>query len=253
MKEYILDGEKYRFDGKRWVDSNGVSAPSGLYGSLNLLLLEDEDLISMSDTELLNYASNIKEGENYSLAIRAMEILIDRADRNIVKSVLPRLTSCYRKMGRIEEAIELAESYIAKPALNMVSNALLTSLGAAYCDIEEYSKARECANRAYAMSAAHPSPELKSLFGRINQLDEIYSWPSENEQIEIVSMHSVQKVEKPIILQEPKKIEFSESVEREAMNRIWKAIPASNREKYYGDFEIVCNSLKVGELTLKEE
>lgn len=254
MKEYTLDGEKYRFSGKRWVDSNGVAAPSGLYGRLNSLLLQGEDLSSKDDIELLNYASNVKEGENYSLAIRAMEILIDRADADIVKSVLPRLTSCYRKMGRIEEAIEIAESYLTNPALKMASNALFTSLGAAYCDIEEYSKARECANRAYAMSAAHPSPELKSLYGRINQLDETYTWSTENEQIKGMSVQSVHKVEEPIIiLQETKKIEFSKSAEREAMNRIWKAIPISDREKYYDDFEIVCNSLKAGELTLKEE
>lgn len=240
LKEYILDGEKYYFSGKRWIDSNGLAVPSSMLGRLNLFLINEDAIFSASDSELLQYAANVKEGENYSLAIRAMEILLDRADANIVKSVLPRLTSCYRKVGRIEDAIGLAEGYIANRAVNVATDALFTSLGAAYCDIGEYDKARDCASRAYAMSAGNASVELSNLYGRIDKYDEGTSSFSKRKQVEKESVS---------VAIEMKKVEFSDSLEREAMNRIWKAIPAEDRTKYYDDFEIVCNGLKNGKLT----
>ena len=49
-----------------------------------------------------------------------------------------------------------------------------------------------------------------------------------------------------------KRVEFSDSLEREAMNRIWKAIPPASRKKHYSDFDIVCRSLKSGNLTSLE-
>lgn len=240
LKEYILDGEKYYFSGKRWTDSNGLAVPSSMLGRLNLFLINDDAIFSASDSELLQYAANVKEGENYSLAIRAMEILLDRANADVVKSVLPRLTSCYRKVGRIEDAIGLAEGYIANRAVNVATDALFTSLGAAYCDIGEYDKARDCANRAYAMSAGNASVELSNLYGRIDKYDEGISSSSRQKHMETESV---------LVVKEVKKVEFSNSLERKAMNRIWKAIPVTDRAKYYDDFEIVCKGLKNGKLT----
>lgn len=253
LKIYVLDGEEYYFNGKRWTDSNGMVVPSSILGRLNLFLINDDEFLSASDSELLQYASNVKEGENYSLAIRAMEILIDRANVDIVRSVLPRLTSCYRKMGRAEDAIGLAEGYLANPALNVATEALYTSLGAAYCDIEEYEKARKYANRAYAMSSGNASPELGSLYGRMNKYDEVNTTSSKKERIRKEDTVVQQEPVKPMVLQEVRRVEFSGSREREAMNRIWKAIPAAERSKYYGDFETVCTSLKSGQLTVLED
>ena len=241
MKEYTLDGEKYYFNGKRWIDSDGLAVPSFVAGRLNLFLINDDVMFSASDNELLQYAANIKEGENYSLAIRAMEILLDRGNADIVKSVLPRLTSCYRKVGRIEDAIGLAEGYIANRAAHVVTDALFTSLGAAYCDIGEYDKAKDYANRAYAMNGGIVSSvELSNLYERIDKFGE--------RTISSAKRKSVGR-ENGSDVKELKKVEFSDSLEREAMNHIWKAIPAEDRTRYYDDFEIVCNGLKKGKLT----
>lgn len=253
MKEYILDGETYYFNGKRWLDARGLVVPSGLLGKLNSILLKDVDLFSKSDDELLNYAASVKEGENYSLAIKAMEILVDRADASIVKSVLPRLTSCYRKMGRTQDAINLAEEHLEKYGTYMKSPALFTSLGAAYCDVEDYSKARECANRAYAMSGRYASGELHALYGRINKFDEAHTTQTEKKEIKEAIEENSRKTNETIVrIQEPKVVQFSESLEREAINRIWRAIPFTDREDFCEDFEIICNSLKSGKLTSKE-
>ena len=241
MKEYTLDGEKYYFNGKRWIDSDGLVVPSFVAGRLNLFLINDDAMFSASDNELLQYAANIKEGENYSLAIRAMEILLDRGNADIVKSVLPRLTSCYRKVGRVEDAIGLAEGYIANRTAHVETDALFTSLGAAYCDIGEYDKAKDYANRAYAMNGGIVSSvELSNLYERIDKCEERTSSSSKRKSVERENVLDVKEL---------KKVEFSDSLEREAMNHIWKAIPAEDRAKYYDDFEIVCNGLKKGKLT----
>lgn len=172
MKEYILDGEKYRFNGKRWIDSRGFIAPTGLYGKLNALLSKDNDFETMTDEELLDYAAKVKEGENFTLSIKALETLIERENKSMLRSALPRLTSCYRKMGRVDDAIALAEKYLSNKEFYVASPALYTSLGAAYCDIDNYEMARACANKAYALDGGKGSGELSALYGRINKFDE---------------------------------------------------------------------------------
>lgn len=90
MKEYMYEGEKYYFNGKRWVDSRKLEVPRGIVGKLNMLLQDDMDFENMKDEELLKFASNIKEGENYQLAIKALETLMDRVGAKEVKLILPR-------------------------------------------------------------------------------------------------------------------------------------------------------------------
>ena len=48
LKEYILDGEKYYFNGKRWIDSDGLLVPSFIIGRLNLFLINDDEMFSAS-------------------------------------------------------------------------------------------------------------------------------------------------------------------------------------------------------------
>ena len=51
----------------------------------------------------------------------------------------------------------------------LLSPALCTSVAAAYCDIKDYKKAKDCADKAYAMSGGKAAGELAAVYGRIRK------------------------------------------------------------------------------------
>lgn len=59
-------------------------------------------------------------------------------------------TSCYRRMGQSQKAIDFWMNNKSIFQEFTESVALLTSLAAAYCDVKDYKKAKYCADRAYA-------------------------------------------------------------------------------------------------------
>ena len=52
-----------------------------------------------------------------------------------------------------------------------IRRGILTSLAAAYCDIEKIEEARKYANKAKAISANNRSPELINVYARIKRLE----------------------------------------------------------------------------------
>ena len=50
---------------------------------------------------------------------------------------------------------------------DIISVPLLTSAAAAYCDMGDYVRARQCCNRAYFHSNKNPSNELRMVYKRI--------------------------------------------------------------------------------------
>ena len=260
MSEYIYEGEKYYFTGKKWLAKNRIEVPLAVVSKLNNILLGKLDLASMSNESLVKFAIDLKEGENNQLAIKVMELLLSRNDFSIIKNIMPRLVSCYRKVGKSEEAIRKAEAYNSMYKGRLTSHALLTTLAAAYCDIENYEEARKYANRARVMEGEDASEELISVYCRIKKYD---GGVTMKDTYEDVPDYNTEKFDKNIDIEAKLKtdnveadqinesisdnmieIEFANSLERDAMNRIWKAIPAEIRSERYDDFILVCTSLK---------
>ena len=69
MSEYIYEGEKYYFTGKKWLAKNRIEVPLAVVSKLNNILLGKLDLASMSNESLVKFAIDLKEGENNQLAI----------------------------------------------------------------------------------------------------------------------------------------------------------------------------------------
>lgn len=96
-------------------------------------------------------------------------IFIERANAvNLIHKLIPLYTSCCRELNQPEEAIKCAEELIP---IYGVSSAIYTSLGAAYCDIKNYEKAKKCARIAYAKQKGGKGykNELSLLFLRIRK------------------------------------------------------------------------------------
>ena len=122
--------------------------------------------------ELIKIIDGARDGEtNIQLAVKAADLALEMAKPQSIGYILPRATSNYRKIGKPQLAIQLANKYIDKYGDDVISSALLTSMAAAYCDLGELKDARKYADRAKARSAGKSSPELVSLYTRLKRLE----------------------------------------------------------------------------------
>ena len=112
MEAYYLEDEKYYYKNGKWFTDTMMAAPKGLVSRLNKLLVKDVDFTTKSVGELLTIIDGARVAENNSLAAQALEAAIRKARPSDLRKLLPRLTSNYRKSGRSQTAIDLAESYI---------------------------------------------------------------------------------------------------------------------------------------------
>lgn len=264
ISKFELDGEIYTFNGKKWMNSMHLEVPISIASKLNALLSESMDFEKMGNDELLEFAQNIKEGENYHLTIKVLEILLDRADIDLVKLVLPRLTSCYRKNNFSEKALDTGEHYLNVYGKLIKSVALYTSLAGACCDLNRFEQARRYANLAKSISMPGISQELINVYSRIKKYDDgiqveknlEYKKSNKNSLNKSNQSEHYQKVfEEKMVSNSDSSMEnicngeavhnyFRESKQREALNRIWKSIPIEVRKDCYSDFELISNTLK---------
>ena len=170
MKKVEYDGETYIYNNGKWLTSNYATAPLSIAGKLNAKLLSEENFEEKSVAELVEIIDNSRNDDNILLAAKLLEIAMDKGTLEEVRHLLPRLTSNYRKQGNSRKAIDTAKEYIDHHGKDIITAPLLTSVAAAYCDEEDYERARAFANRAYAMSGGNGSPELMGVYGRIKQL-----------------------------------------------------------------------------------
>lgn len=81
--------------------------------------------------------------------------------------VLPIYTSVLREMGQPKKAIEAYDKYYKLMGKDNV--VLITSVAAAYCDIDDYDMALKLCNKASALQDGKPiSGELSSVYQRIH-------------------------------------------------------------------------------------
>ena len=170
MDVYELDGQKFYYDKGRWLTSSYMIAPTEITSRLNMLLIEKEDLSSKAVDELMKILDGAKHGYNTQYAVKVAEKAIENAEEvTEIRRLLPRLTSLYRQVGNPQKAIDVAKEYTDMFNQRVWSQALLTSIAAAYCDQEEYDTAKKFADIAYAAYAGNSSQELMGVFERIKR------------------------------------------------------------------------------------
>ena len=169
MEEYYYKGQKYLFSNGVWLTQNYLSVPTSMQGELNKLLYEQKDFSNKSVAELLEIIDKSRaEKNNIQLAEKLLKIALQKANDKERVHVLPRRTSNLRMVGRPLDAIALANDYITRYRDAVMSHALFTSMGAAYCDLGNYKMARSYANRAYA-TGGKGDPDLKELYQRLDR------------------------------------------------------------------------------------
>jgi tetratricopeptide (TPR) repeat protein len=97
--------------------------------------------------ELLNYIKDTKQFKCYVISLEACRYFsVKYSDHFAILSIE---TSLLRLLNKPNEAIELAERFL-RISKNYGSIPLLTSLATAYCDVENYIKAKQYCDYAFA-------------------------------------------------------------------------------------------------------
>lgn len=168
MISFVYEGVKYIRYNERWCDEHYMIVPLCVQSALDRQYADSLDLTNYDTSELLKLADNFKKNQSYHLAIKYYYEVIQRVNIDECSYIYPRLSSCYRKVGRAREAVKLMTFLKNKFGLQSISAVLLTSVVAAYCDLLEYDNALKCANRAYVLMGKRTSPELSLVYKRIN-------------------------------------------------------------------------------------
>ena len=172
MQKIEFEGETYYYINGRFTDSSFIEVDIGLRSKLAEKVFTNVDYKCKSQAELVDYLKELKEAEVYSLAKEVCLFCLEKysEDDYLIRTVLPILTSCYRKIGQPSKAIELLKIY---PSIynQHGSVALLTSLAAAFCDVGDYINARKYANIAYARQGGGTGEknELSLVYMRIKK------------------------------------------------------------------------------------
>ena len=166
-----FEGRKYKRYNGNWIDSDYVIAPLIVQEALDKRYAKSLSLEQFSVKELVALADDFKNNESYLLAEKHYREALSRPniEWNDRKYIYPRLTSCLRLLDRPQEAVDLYWKIKKKYGNTMMTDGLLTSVAAAYCDLKQYDEARKRANQAHAMVNGKSSPELISVYARIKK------------------------------------------------------------------------------------
>lgn len=165
-----FEGKTYtRHNNQYWVDEQQQVVPLSVQEALDKRLAMQIPIEKYPSHKLVSLADDFKKNESYSIAAKYYKEALKKATRSERFYIFPRLTSCYRAMGAATEVVKLMTSIKKNYGLEAITPVLMTSVAAAYCDLEEYDNAKKCADRAYVMMQGNISPELQKVYARIRK------------------------------------------------------------------------------------
>lgn len=146
-------GTHYILVHNNWMDEYGVAVLSGKeQQELYDYLLKEAGANYLPYHQLNTEFEEAVSRENDDLADRIGKVIIERAECAKeycqIRWFLPRMTSFYRHKHRPQLAVEYAEDYINGYNTLIKSSALFVSLAAAYLDMCDITKSKECVKMA---------------------------------------------------------------------------------------------------------
>ena len=153
--------------GAKWAYPGGLLAEDNLQKTLNDLYAKTLNPDNMDYESLLNCGDEFKESGSLGLAVQYYEYAARVSSMRQLQHIFPRLTSCYRTQMRPQKVIDLTVRAKEKFGSSVITPALLTSTAAAYCDLRDYKRAKQCCDRAYAMLNGKADDELRAVYRRL--------------------------------------------------------------------------------------
>ena len=171
-REY--NGKTYYRNNSKWVDKDSLAVPLYLQHILNTLYYQETDTEQMSYNEAKDEGDKYKQSETFFLAVKYYEQALKKAKtQRQISVLLPRITSCYRKNEQPRKVIELMSDMKLIYGEGIITEVLLTSVAAAYCDLGEPENAIRCCRWAYRVLKSNEndkSIELSKVFIRANKM-----------------------------------------------------------------------------------
>ncbi len=169
MVKLVYGGKTYTRRCEKWVDSENLIVQKSLQMELNKEYAMILSSIDLSLEEYIAEGDIFKSSGSIGIALTFYEEAVKKADCKAMAYILPRMTSCYRKNGQPQKAIDILAYASNTFGKNMVTPTLLISVAAAYCDIEDYVRAKKCCDRAYCELNGKYSEELSLVYKRIKK------------------------------------------------------------------------------------
>ena len=168
METIEYNGEIYSRRNAKWTDSRNLVVHEMLQRFLNQLYLEQLDYSKYTINDLVAEGDKFKDSSSYQSAIIFYEKALVDCDEVTYKYILPRITSCYRKNNMPRKVIDLFSETKRKYGTDFITPVLLTSVAAAYCDLNEYENALRCCKWAYKKFGGF-NPNLSNVYTRIKK------------------------------------------------------------------------------------
>ena len=168
MDTLEYNGALYTRRNAKWVDSQNFVVYDGLQKILNHLYLKQLDASEYTVEELVAEGDRFKESTSYTSAIHFYEKALEGCDAVTYQYILPRITSCYRKNNMPRQVVDLFTETKKIFGASFITPVLLTSVAAAYCDLQEYENALKCCRWAYKTFGEF-SPNLANVWARIKK------------------------------------------------------------------------------------
>lgn len=167
-----FEGEKYYINNGKVYDEHFLEVPLALSKEIVGDYFPTIDYKSLNEKEFVEFLKELKNAELYNHCIDCIYYGISKFInfKDYYMTVLPMITSCYRLMGQPQKAIEFWEEN-KSDITPFTSVAFFTSIGAAYCDVGDYKKAKYYADMAYAKQGGGKvyNEELILLYLRIKK------------------------------------------------------------------------------------
>lgn len=168
--EIEYENEKYYLINDKLTDSHFIELDKNTRNIVAKSYFDQLNIQDLDENDLLDNIKLAKELEQFFFTTSACEYGLRKFffDLTFVRCCLPIYTSALRMLNMPQKAISFVESYLNNK--KYISPSLLTSIAAAYCDIEDYTIAKKFADRAYAMQGGSRGVnELSLVYKRINK------------------------------------------------------------------------------------
>lgn len=172
MESIVYNDETYYICNGVIYDSSYIAIPRDDAKPILEKYYGEMDFDNMYYDDYVKVLNGLKSSGNYQKCVELIYKGFELFDEtSYFRCALPILTSCYRLMNEPQKAIDFWEK-VRNVYYAYRSTALYTSLGAAYCDINDIEMARKCANIANAIRYQGNSDqeELKYLYARIKRM-----------------------------------------------------------------------------------
>ncbi|MFI3166822.1 MAG: hypothetical protein R3Y32_01755 [Bacillota bacterium] len=170
-EKFEYNGEIYYYHNNEFLDSSFIILSGENTAKVANAYFKNINYKDMTVQSQLDLLKKLKKAKQFGTAIKVAEVIFEENSRSkgVVKMVLPIVMSIYRELGKPQMAIEFADQYLS--VLDCGSQALYTSLAAAYCDIENFKQAKSAALKGeeYRSKTKSAFCELDLVWSRIDK------------------------------------------------------------------------------------